>query len=265
MPLLRALDILTTYAGSALRLGRGMGAAPLGPRPEQPLVLYEFEACPFCRRVREAVTALDLEVLIRPCPKGGPRFREALRAKGGRVQLPFLDDPNTGRALYESVDIVRYMYQTYGAGAPPWDLALPPLLNGLALASWVRPLRGLRYRGAPARAPAEPLVLYGMEASPYTRLAREALCELELPYLLRATPISMSTTQGLWHVARKLTGRARGAPGEPALMPGSARWRELEQRGGKGMVPYLIDPNTGVEMYESADIVRYLGERYGRA
>ena len=28
----------------------------------KPIVIYEFEACPFCRRVRELVTHLDLEV-----------------------------------------------------------------------------------------------------------------------------------------------------------------------------------------------------------
>jgi glutathione S-transferase len=30
------------------------------------------------------------------------------------------------------------------------------------------------------------------------------------------------------------------------------------------MVPYLVDPNTGVEMFESADIVRYLDRTYAR-
>ena len=28
------------------------------------------------------------------------------------------------------------------------------------------------------------------------------------------------------------------------------------------MVPYLADPNTKTEMFESADIVRYLNETY---
>jgi glutathione S-transferase len=28
------------------------------------------------------------------------------------------------------------------------------------------------------------------------------------------------------------------------------------------MVPYLIDPNTDTEMFESADIVRYLEDTY---
>ncbi len=38
---------------------------------------------------------------------------------------------------------------------------------------------------------------------------------------------------------------------------------ELIQRGGKRMVPYLIDSETGKEMYESDDIVSYLRETYG--
>ena len=33
---------------------------------------------------------------------------------------------------------------------------------------------------------------------------------------------------------------------------------ELVARGGKRMVPYLVDEETGVEMYESDDIVDYL-------
>ena len=36
------------------------------------------------------------------------------------------------------------------------------------------------------------------------------------------------------------------------------------ERSGKMMVPYLVDPNTGVEMFESADIIRYLEETYAK-
>ena len=35
------------------------------------------------------------------------------------------------------------------------------------------------------------------------------------------------------------------------------------ERSGKMMVPYLVDPNTGVAMFESADIVKYLFDTYG--
>lgn len=37
---------------------------------------------------------------------------------------------------------------------------------------------------------------------------------------------------------------------------------ELVARGGKRQVPYLVDGERGVEMYESGDIVAYLREHY---
>ncbi|MBL7045718.1 MAG: glutathione S-transferase N-terminal domain-containing protein [Parcubacteria group bacterium] len=37
---------------------------------------------------------------------------------------------------------------------------------------------------------------------------------------------------------------------------------ELIERGGKRMVPYLVDEDRNVEMYESADISDYLDEHY---
>ncbi len=33
---------------------------------------------------------------------------------------------------------------------------------------------------------------------------------------------------------------------------------ELVERGGKAMVPYLVDEKSGTEMYESDDIIAYL-------
>lgn len=38
---------------------------------------------------------------------------------------------------------------------------------------------------------------------------------------------------------------------------------ELVAHGGKRMVPYLIDSECNVAMYESADIVEYLDTRFG--
>ncbi len=38
---------------------------------------------------------------------------------------------------------------------------------------------------------------------------------------------------------------------------------ELEARGGKRVVPYLVDEAQGVEMYESDDIVAHLQKFYG--
>lgn len=40
--------------------------------------------------------------------------------------------------------------------------------------------------------------------------------------------------------------------------------QDLLARGGKKMVPYIVDDETGTEMYESDDIVTYLKEQYGK-
>ncbi len=37
---------------------------------------------------------------------------------------------------------------------------------------------------------------------------------------------------------------------------------ELIERGGKRQVPYLVDTDAELEMYESADIVKHLDTRY---
>src|SRR5580693_5489781 len=111
-------DVATSVAASWIRLGTGgrvQGAAQ--KRPEKLLEIYEFEACPFCRRVREALSQLDLPALIHPCPKGG-RLRAFVREKGGKEQFPYLVDSNTGVAMYESSEIVGYLVRTYGGNAP---------------------------------------------------------------------------------------------------------------------------------------------------
>ena len=227
----RFLDVSTSWATSIAQLGRGFRIGTPGPRPQQRLILYEFEGCPFCRRVRETISTLDLEVEVRPCPKGGTRFRPRVVTRGGKAQFPYLVDPNTGTEMYESAHIVAHLHKHYGTGPVPLSAAGPWVLPSLILAGVPRLRRGTWM--VPSRAPEAPLELWGMEASPYTRIVREALCVLELPYILRTTPV------------------------------GSKRWKDVKKRGGKGMVPFLVDPNTGTEMYESADIHDYLMRTYG--
>lgn len=42
----------------------------------------------------------------------------------------------------------------------------------------------------------------------------------------------------------------------------TAAMDELIARGGKRQVPYLVDEEKGIEMYESDDIVEYLKANY---
>jgi glutathione S-transferase len=230
----RTLDVATSLGMTIGRLGAGLRVETLGERPEKPLELYDFEGCPYCRKVREALTALDLEAIVRPCPKGGGRFRDVAIAAGGKAQFPYLVDPNTGAAMYESDAIVAYLFSRYGAGGVP---LLYRLLGGalgqipMALAAAWRPVQGIRVE--PSKAPAQPLELWSFEASPFCRIVREALCTLELPYLLHNV--------------------GKGSPSRAAFV----------ERSGKMQVPFLVDPNTQVELFESADIVEYLRAAYG--
>ncbi len=107
------------------------------------LELYEFEGCPYCRKVREVFTELDLDYISRASPKGDSG-RAALVARGGRSMVPFLHDPNTGAEMYESEDIIDYLHDTYGSGRATIDRVAAPLNTlGSALASAFRP-KGIR-------------------------------------------------------------------------------------------------------------------------
>ncbi len=230
---MRAGEFLNNMAATGVTLGRGIASEPAAMKPKQPLALYEMEGCPFCRIVREALTALDLDAVIYPCPKAGLRFRPLVRELGGKEQFPFLVDPNTGVSLYESSDIVDYLYATYSGRQAPSPLRLKALvLPGSMVASALRGGRGLHKRKA--RVPSQLLELWSFEGSPFARPVKELLCELEIPYLLHNV--------------------GKGSPSREAFV----------RRSGKMMVPYLVDPNTGREMFESGDIVAYLYETYAK-
>jgi hypothetical protein len=95
-PMQDALDIAGSTIASSLRMWRGTRASAAARQPERMLELYEFEACAYCRLVREALTELDLDAKIFPCPRGGRRFRPRVMTLGGLTQFPYLVDPNTG-------------------------------------------------------------------------------------------------------------------------------------------------------------------------
>lgn len=253
MGLRHNLAVATSLLASQLRGWRGTGAyRPASRQPSMLLELYEYEDCPYCRLVREALTELDLDAQIYPCPKGGKRFRPRVKEMGGKFQFPFLVDPNTGRQMYESADIVAYLRETYADHtSTPGVLDRRIKVATSTLATIVRGGRGIRMRRS--RAPAKPLELFSFESSPYSRLVREALTELELPYVLR------NTGKGHW--------KDLGPPAVRDKLHKSAKdttrnRKVLAERTGRVQLPYLIDPNTGREMFESAAILRYLEETY---
>jgi len=198
-----------------------------------PIVLYEFEACPFCRKVRESVSILSLEVEFRPCPQGS-RFRKEIKEEfGNKATFPFMRDPNTGVEMFESDDIIKYLFNTYGKdGTVPSSLEgniVNTLTAGLGLL--LRSGRGSKIRSSDP--PEQPLTLWSGEGSPYAKLVKEELCELQIAHVQIGCP------------------------------RGSVQRQRMFEKTGRFQIPYLEDPNTGASLYESSAIIEYLDKMYG--
>ena len=253
------IKVIQALASSLLEGGRGMQGTAFPQQPEKPLQLYEFEGSPFCRRVREVLTLLNLDYEVYPCPKGGEKYRKIVQEKGGKQQFPFLVDENSGVALYESQDIIHYLFQHYGkSGKTPQKFAHYPQLPVVALAgTLVNGARGIwiNKKIIDRAAPAELLELWGFEASPFTRVVRATLAELELPFIYH------NVAKERWQDMGPAVLRFK--PGKYQALVGGKREKVMNVMGRDIQVPYLVDPNTGVKMFESAAIVKYLNKHYG--
>lgn len=203
------------------------------------LHLYEYEASPWCRRVRETLCVLDLEHTVLPCPRetlrlegafgSTSRHKPSVVEAGGRLLFPFLHDRTADVALNGSSAIIAHLWELYGqdaerpstdkilnGGLPkPFDFA--SLVAPSALRPW--PENGLFM--APSHAAVLPLVLHGCEPDPGTRLLREKLCTLQLSY----------------------------------------RYKPRAMEAGAA-IPHLEDPNTGWGSFGARDGLAYLSETY---
>ena len=245
-------NIATSMISTFVRASNGIQSTPAAEKPELMLQLYDIENCPYCRLVREAITELDLDVEIYPCPKKGERFRPQVVERGGKAQFPYLVDPNTGEEMYESLDIVAYLFETYGQRELPlkWRAGRLQTLGSM-LASAPRVQKGMQAR--PGAEPEYMLELYSFESSPYARPVRELLCEMEIPYILRSCGRTQLQEWILPPVRRRLN-----------ITPDSQleNRRVLQDTEGRVSIPYLYDPNREVGLFESADIIAYLDKHY---
>ncbi|KAJ0792043.1 putative glutathione S-transferase, Thioredoxin-like superfamily [Helianthus annuus] len=134
---------------------------------------------------------------------------------------------------YGTISSLLYEWDFYwvGDGNVPLSLSLGLLTTlsaGFAMIG--RMGKGSMY--TKAKMPPQPLEVWAYEASPFCKLVREVLVELELPHLLHSC--------------------ARGSP----------KRQEFYEKIGHFQAPYLEDPNTGVKMFESAAIIDYLRATY---
>eukprot|EP00924_Labyrinthula_sp_SR-Ha-C_P000800 maker-scaffold_7-snap-gene-4.1-mRNA-1 protein AED:0.06 eAED:0.06 QI:0/0.66/0.75/1/1/1/4/644/296 len=265
-------DGFLSWLVAATQLGSGSSAASnitSSPRPEKILELYSFVACPFCRKVEETMSSLCLDVKIYSVPKenmsnygetSGSRYRQQAKDIGGKVMFPLLVDSNTKvvhsevYVMYESSDIVRYLWKTYGKGAKP-DLGYKILQQAFPLRilrSLLRPLGRHGMTTIKTKKPEKDLVLWGFESSPYVTLVREVLCSMEMCYVYRTCPKFNKSKRREYIEHFKSKGVI-----EEFLPKGG-----LRRTIGVLKFPILEDPNTGVVMSESRDIIAYLYKTY---
>lgn len=76
--------------------------------------LYQFEACPFCVKVRRAMKRQSVKIELRDA-KNDPLHRQELEQGGGRIKVPCLRIEKEGKTewLYESSDIVAYIEKEF--------------------------------------------------------------------------------------------------------------------------------------------------------
>jgi len=251
------LNVLGSAAASSASAWYGTDARhrQRKPQPEKPITLYDIENCPYCRLVRMALCELNLDVNIRPCPEGGTIWRKEAERRGGKQLYPLLVDSNTKTVMYESADIVAYLFNTYLGNVPSrWSpKAIRMLLKGSMATSMLRGRKGLVVK--PNRQPGTPLTLYSFESSPFARPVRERLSELEIPYKLinlgKERLLDYGPADRSWLLGKEYAPRKDG------------KRDRMQQAHGHIASPYLIDPNQAIEMAESEAIMAYLDKTYG--
>jgi len=80
----------------------------------QSLALYQFEACPFCVKVRRAMKRQSVNFDLRDA-KNDQTHRAELQEGGGKVKVPCLRIEKDGDVqwMYESSDIVAYLEKEF--------------------------------------------------------------------------------------------------------------------------------------------------------
>lgn len=255
------IKVVQAISSAITEGGRGANGTAFPKQPEKPLKLYEFEGSPFCRRVREVLTTLNLDYEVYPCPKGGKKYRSVVKQKGGKQQFPFLIDENTGEQLYESQAIIHHLFKHYGkTGQTPKSYAHYPQIPVVALLGTVmNGARGVWINKdiLDRDAPEQLLELWGFESSPFTRIVRGVLTELELPFIFHNVAKERWQDQG--------PALLRLKPGKYQPLKGGKREQvvQLMNRASQDIqLPYLVDPNTNTQLFESKKIVAYLQQHY---
>ena len=76
------------------------------------LTLYYKPTCPFCQRVIEMAENHKVDLDLQDVSDDDSVLQELLD-KGGKKQVPFLEDTERGTSMYETNDIIEYLREHY--------------------------------------------------------------------------------------------------------------------------------------------------------
>jgi glutathione S-transferase len=76
------------------------------------LTLYVRTGCPYCAEVLEEALEMGIEFDMKNIAT--PGIEEELEARGGKMQVPYLIDSETGKEMYESDAIITYLHERFG-------------------------------------------------------------------------------------------------------------------------------------------------------
>jgi peptidylprolyl isomerase len=125
------------------------------------LILYHFDACPYCRRVRRALADLGVEVEMRDVQRDAEAHAALVAARGrGSVPVLYIEDTDTVKVHYTGWTTDGEMFDSsVSRGEPatfPLNAVIPGWTEGLQLMSvgaqhrlWIP--EPLAYKGAPGR------------------------------------------------------------------------------------------------------------------
>jgi len=82
------------------------------------LNLYYSPICPYCNRVLLANEKIGARLNLLDVTAGLHTHSELI-AKGGKGQVPYLEDSDRGISMYESADIIDYLAKHYSSGNMP--------------------------------------------------------------------------------------------------------------------------------------------------
>ncbi|PCJ19708.1 MAG: hypothetical protein COB04_05210 [Gammaproteobacteria bacterium] len=118
-------NIATSTFASFTRAMAGILHRP-SVSPDAPLELFSYEADPESRAVRERLTEMEINYVLRNSGKQQARIKDKTTPKEtritkyhemmqrtGKAQLPYLYDPNTKTGTFNPPDIIQYLINTY--------------------------------------------------------------------------------------------------------------------------------------------------------